>query len=82
VFKPLTSKPGNSEVYVVAECYKTLDDQLLAVLKSHVGLWHPLLISVFLLYLTLPIHIRQECYHVMIIDPVHILMLTASLKSF
>jgi len=82
VFKPLTSKPGNSEVYVVAECYKTLDDQLLAVLKSHVGLWHPLLISVFRLYLTLPIHIRQEYYHVMIIDPVHILMLTASLKSF
>jgi len=38
VLKPVTSKPGNSEVYIVAECFKTLDDQLLSVLKSHIGL--------------------------------------------
>ena len=37
VFKPVTSKPGNSEVYIIAECFKTLDDQLLSVLKSHIG---------------------------------------------
>jgi len=38
VFKPVTSKPGNSEVYVVAECFKTLDNELLSVLKRHIGL--------------------------------------------
>jgi len=38
VFKPVTSKPGNSEVYIVAENFKTLDDQCLSVLKSHIGL--------------------------------------------
>ena len=38
VFKPVTSKPGNSEVYIVAECFKTLGDQWLSVIKSHIGL--------------------------------------------
>jgi len=38
VLKPVTSKPGNSEVYVVAECFKTPDDQTLSMLKSHIGL--------------------------------------------
>ena len=48
VLKPVTSKPGNSEVYVVAECFKTLDGQRLSVLKSRVGL--SLLFLLFLLY--------------------------------
>jgi len=37
VLKPTTSKPGNSEVYVVAECFKSLDEQWLSVLNSHIG---------------------------------------------
>jgi len=37
VFKPVTSKPGNSEVYIIAECFETITDELLSVLKSHIG---------------------------------------------
>ena len=37
VFKPATSKPGNSEVYVVAEHFEAVDPNILAVLKSLIG---------------------------------------------
>jgi len=51
VFKPVTSKPGNSEVYIVAKNFKTLDDQWLSVLKSHIGLSWPSLLDFLIHFL-------------------------------
>lgn len=38
MFKPVTSKPGNSEVYVVASGFDGINPHLLSQLVDHVGM--------------------------------------------
>ena len=39
VLKPVTSKPGNSELYIVAQGFKGLPDVFLQALLTHIGKW-------------------------------------------
>ena len=44
--KPATSKPGNSEIYVVCVSYLGINEAVLEYLFSHIGIHHFLLISI------------------------------------
>ena len=42
--KPATSKPGNSEIYVVCVGYLGTNEEVLESLFSHIGIYHSLFI--------------------------------------
>ena len=44
--KPATSKPGNSETYVVCLGYLGINETVLESLFPHIGMYHFLLISI------------------------------------